>query len=137
MIKHMDFSQLQAQAVIARGDAGLRAYLSGDSAESGVIRAYEERNADLLEQRWRGQGGEIDLILQEGDTLVFVEVKKARSFDQAIARLRPAQMIRIHAAASEYLAFTPEGQLSNVRFDLAAVDGTGQVRIIENAFGHF
>jgi len=137
MTKHMDFSQLQAQAVVARGEAGLRAYLSGKSAEAGVVKAYEERNTDVLEQRWRGEGGEIDLILREGDTIVFVEVKKARSFDQAIARLRPAQMMRIHAAASEYLAFTPEGQLSNVRFDLAAVDGTGQVRIIENAFGHF
>ncbi|VAW05312.1 hypothetical protein MNBD_ALPHA07-27 [hydrothermal vent metagenome] len=140
MTKHMDFSQLQAQAVISRGDAGLRAYLSGASAEAGVVKAYAERNADLLEQRWRGEGGEggeIDLILREGDTIVFVEVKKARSFDQAIARLRPTQMMRIHAAASAYLAFTPEGQLSNVRFDLAAVDGTGQIRIIENAFGHF
>ncbi len=140
MTKHMNFSQLQAQVVISRGDAGLRAYLSGKSAEAGVVKAYAERNADLLEQRWRSEGsegGEIDLILREGDTIVFVEVKKARSFDQAIARLRPTQMMRIHAAASEYLAFTPEGQLSNVRFDLAAVDGTGQVQIIENAFGHF
>jgi putative endonuclease len=137
MTKHMDFSQLRAQAVVARGDAGLRAYLSGESAEAGVVRAYQERNAVVLEQRWRGEGGEIDLIVREGDTFVFIEVKKARSFDQAISRLRPAQMLRIHAAASEYLAFAPEGQLSNVRFDLAAVDGAGQIRIIENAFGHF
>ncbi len=137
MTKHMDFNQLQAQAIVSRGNAGLQAYLSGKSAESSVVRAYQERNADMLEQRWRGEGGEIDLILREGDTIVFVEVKKARSFDQAIARLRPTQMMRIHAAASEYLAFMPDGQLSNVRFDLAAVDGTGQIRIIENAFGHF
>jgi putative endonuclease len=133
----MDFNQLQAQAVLSRGNAGLRAYLSGESAETGVVRAYQERNADVLEQRWRGEGGEIDLIVREGDTIVFIEVKKARSFDQAISRLRPAQMMRIHAAASESLAFVPEGQLSNVRIDLAAVDGTGQIRIIENAFGHF
>jgi len=137
MTMHMDFSSPQAQVVAARSEAGLRAYSSGKSAEQGVVKAYEDRKADLLEQRWRGEGGEIDLILREGDTIVFVEVKQARSFDQAISRLRPAQMMRIHAAASEYLAFVPDGQLSNVRFDLAVVDGMGQIRIIENAFGHF
>jgi putative endonuclease len=137
MTTHVDFHDAQAQVVAARSDAGLKAYLSGDAAERGVARAYQDRNADILEQRWRGEGGEIDLIAREGDTIVFVEVKKARSFDLAISRLRPAQMMRIHAAASEYLAFVPDGQLSHVRFDLAAVDGTGRIRIIENAFGHF
>ncbi len=137
MTMHVDFHDKQAQVQAARSSAGLRAYLAGDAAEQGVVRAYEDRNADMLEQRWRGEGGEIDLIVREGDTIVFVEVKKARSFDLAISRLRPAQMMRIHAAASEYLAFVPDGQLSNVRFDLAAVDGTGRIRIIENAFGHF
>ncbi len=137
MTMHMDFSGTQAQVGAAQSVAGLRAYLSGEAAEQAVVRAYEDRNADVLERRWRGEGGEIDLIVREGDTVVFVEVKKARSFDQAISRLRPKQMMRIHAAASEYLAFVPEGQLSPVRFDLAAVDGGGQIRIIENAFGHF
>ena len=29
----------------------------------------------LLERRWRGAGGEADLIMKDGDTVVFVEVK--------------------------------------------------------------
>ncbi|MDA3857338.1 MAG: YraN family protein [Roseovarius sp.] len=120
-----------------RQDKGQRAYLSGQAAEQSVIRAYAARGLSVLQSRWRGQGGEIDLILRDAEEYVFCEVKKAATLDLAIARLRPAQARRIVEAASEYLGQTPEGQLASVRFDLAAVDGSGAVEIIENAFGHF
>ena len=107
------------------------------AAERAVAGLYDRRGVDLLETRWRGKAGEIDLILREGNEIVFCEVKAARTVDDAIARLRPAQMTRIHRAASEYLAHVPEGQLAQVRFDLTVVDGTGRPEIIQNAFGHF
>lgn len=121
----------------ARRDRGRRAWQAGVAAERAVATCYDRRGADLLETRWRGKSGEIDLILRDGAEIVFCEVKAARTADEAIARLRPAQMRRIHRAASEYLAHVPEGQLALVRFDLAVVDGSGQPQIIENAFGHF
>lgn len=120
-----------------RQDRGQRAYLSGLSAETSVARHLERSGLVVVAERWRGRGGEIDLILRDGDTFIFVEVKKARSFDAALNSLREAQMHRIHAAASEYLAHTPNGQLTDVRFDLALANETGQVQIIENAFSHF
>jgi putative endonuclease len=116
---------------------GKRAYLSGRAAEESVERAYAERGSVLSERRWRGRGGEIDLIFVENDVIIFVEVKKARSFEAAVHSLTEAQMHRIHNAASEYLGCTPMGQLSTVRFDLALVNGMGETRVIENAFGHF
>ena len=121
----------------ARRDRGRAAWFAGAAAEKTVAMLYDRRGADLLETRWRGRGGEIDLILRDGSELVFCEVKAARTPDDAIMRLRPAQMRRIHAAASEYLGLVPEGQLAQVRFDLAVVDGAGRADIIENAFGHF
>ncbi|MHA7850725.1 YraN family protein [Roseovarius sp.] len=124
-------------ATTARRDRGLRSWLAGAAAEKIVALAYDKRGIDLLETRWRGRGGEIDLILRDGPEIVFCEVKAARSTQEAILRLRPAQMRRIHAAASEYLGRVPEGQLAQVRFDLAVVDGTGRADILENAFGHF
>lgn len=116
---------------------GRRSYLSGLSAEQAVARAYRARGAKLLETRWRGRGGEIDLIFDEGGVIVFCEVKQARSFDEAMTRLRPAQMRRIHATGSEYLEFAPQGQLSQVRFDLAVVDAQGRVDVREGLFSHF
>ncbi len=46
-------------------------------------------------------------------------------------------MRRICASAEEYLGTQPRGQLTDVRFDVALVDGQGVVRVIENAFGQF
>jgi len=120
-----------------RQDRGRRAYLSGRDAEAGVIRVYAAQGVLLLKTRWRGQSGEIDLILRAADTFVFCEVKKAATFDLAMQRLSTRQMQRVCSAASEYLGFTLEGQLAPVRFDLAIVDGAGAVRILQNAFGHF
>jgi len=116
---------------------GQNAYLSGIAAEKIVAQAYRDLGACLLETRWRGQGGEIDMILRHGQEFVFCEVKKARSFDEAIARLSPDQMRRIHHVASEYLGQVPSGQLSDVRFDLAVVDESGQGQIMQSAFSHF
>lgn len=116
---------------------GQRAYLSGCAAEKTAATGYDRRGADLLETRWRGKGGEIDLIFHQNGIYIFCEVKKAASVDEAAGRLQRRQMQRIHAAASEYLSHTPDGQLSEVRFDLAVVDDTGRLEIIENAFGHF
>ena len=107
---------------VARQSRGKAAYLSGLAAEESVLRAFEARGADLIERRWRGASGEIDLIFLENGVHVFCEVKAARTFEKAMERLRPAQMRRIHAAASEYLAHAPMGQLSEMRFDLAVVN---------------
>ncbi|QFT82618.1 hypothetical protein FIU89_18470 [Roseovarius sp. THAF27] len=120
-----------------RRERGQRAYHKGASAEKSVALEYDRRGVDLLETRWRGQGGEIDLIFLDRGVYVFCEVKASDTVDSAMALLRPAQMQRIHVAASEYLGQTPEGQLSEVRFDLAVVDGQGAVTVMENAFGHF
>ncbi|GAB4291265.1 MAG: YraN family protein [Roseovarius sp.] len=111
--------------------------MTGLAAERAVARAYERRGADLVATRWRGQGGEIDLVLHHEGVWVFCEVKVGASFAAAAERLRPAQARRIHQAASEYVARTPAGQLAPMRFDLALVDGVGRVEIREAAFSHF
>lgn len=121
----------------SRRAGGKRAYLSGQSAEDAVRLHYLRRGLEILHGRWRGKGGEIDLILRDGSEFIFCEVKRAEHAEAAFERLRPGQVQRIHAAASEYLAQTPNGQLSDVRFDLAAVDATGKVTVFENALGHF
>ncbi|MGI3211594.1 YraN family protein [Roseovarius tibetensis] len=138
-----DFEAPQVGHVITPAPAaqrhhrGRRAHLSGHAAEDIALRGYASRGAHVLARRWRGTGGEVDLVLRESDNFVFCEVKRAANFDLALTRIRPEQVQRIFGAASEYLGQTPQGQLSPVRFDLALVDGTGDLRIIENAFRDF
>jgi putative endonuclease len=117
----------------ARAQRGAANYHAGLAAEDAVAADYQRRGRHLARRRWRGPSGEIDLILREGDRVVFVEVKKARSFDQAAWRLSRAQADRIILAAQEFLAGEPRGQLTDIRFDLALVDGIGRVEIRENA----
>ena len=112
---------------------GRVSYLAGLSAEDSIARRYQASGATLCAQRWRGTGGEIDLIAEEGDTVVFIEVKKARDFARAAYRLSAAQIGRLYATAEEYLGTLPNGGLRNARFDVALLNAQGECEIIENA----
>jgi len=111
-------------------------YHAGLSAELQIAQDYERRGFVVTHNRWRGDAGEIDLITRDASGLVFVEVKKSRSIARAAERLNRRQMARIYASAEQFLAGEPDGQLTNVRFDVALVDDAGRFEIIENAFGH-
>lgn len=117
-----------------RQKRGAMSYQAGLAAEKSVAAHYVHGGLAILAERWRGSQGEIDLVAQDGDAIVFIEVKKSRSHAQAAARLTRRQMDRIYGAGSEFLATQPRGQLTDVRFDVALVDGQGQVDVIENAF---
>lgn len=113
--------------------AGALAHQSGKAAEGSVARYYSDRGLQMVARRWRGTAGEIDLILRDGADLIFVEVKKSRSFAQAALRVGPRQVARLLAAASEYLAGEPAGLDTPMRFDVALVNAVGEVDVIENA----
>ncbi len=117
----------------AKVHAGRMAYHAGLSAEASVIREYETQGYTFEAQRWRGQGGEIDLILRKCGVVVFVEVKKSRSFEAAALRISLKQQQRIFAAAEEFVTTEPKGLLTDMRFDVAMVNATGAVQILENA----
>ena len=106
---------------------------AGQAAEANVAREYERQGMRVAHQRWRGRSGEIDLILRRNDEVIFVEVKKSRSFHRAALRLQPRQMARLLAAGEEFLGGEPRGLLTDARFDVALVNDSGAVEIIENA----
>lgn len=124
-----------------RQATGKTSYLAGASAEAQVAADYERRGWCLAEKRWRGQGGEIDLIFRQpdgqSDEVVFVEVKKARSFSKAASRISMRQQQRICASAEEYLGSQPNGLLTPMRVDAAFVNERGEVQVLENAIGQF
>ncbi|MGL4280383.1 MAG: YraN family protein [Albidovulum sp.] len=111
------------------------ANLSGAAAEDSVAADFARRGLHVVARRWRGASGEIDMICSEGPVTVFVEVKSAASFEAAAASLLPRQIARIRAAASEYVASLPAGQDSEMRFDVALVNGSGRIEVLENALG--
>ena len=81
------------------------------------------RGLELVEENFRCRGGEIDLIMRERGTLVFVEVRQRANADHggALASITPAKIRRLVHAANTYLlrwdAPPP------CRFDVIAIDG--------------
>lgn len=120
----------------AREHRGAMSFHAGIAAEGRIAQDYERRGFPVVRQRWRGKSGEIDLVVRDGDGLIFIEVKQSKNFEQAAQRVSAAQMRRIYNCAEEFLATQPRGSLTNVRFDVALVNGYGETQIIENAFGH-
>lgn len=114
--------------------SGTVSYHAGLAAEDSVARAYQRRGLPIAARRWRGRAGEIDLVARNGDGLVFIEVKQSRSFARAAAHVSRRQMDRVMGAALEYLAGEPLGQMTDIRFDVALVNGQGEIDILENAF---
>jgi putative endonuclease len=112
--------------------SGARSYHAGLAAEDIVLRAYEATGHRLRARRWRGMSGEIDLILDGDEGLVFVEVKAAASHEAALHSLSVRQLARIARAAEEYLGTLAGPGLVAMRIDLAAVDGQGRVEIVPN-----
>ena len=115
--------------------SGLVSYHRGLSAEAAVASHYERRGRMIAHRRWRGSGGEIDLVARDGAQVIFIEVKQADSHAIAAERVTERQMARIYATASEFMGAEPMGQDTDVRFDVALVDGLGRIDIIENAIG--
>ena len=82
---------------------------SGDAAEAIALQHLLQAGLVLLERNYRTPGrggGEIDLILRDGDgTLVFVEVRRrgTAAFGGAGASIQPAKQRRIVFAARHYL----------------------------------
>ncbi len=110
---------------------------SGTRAEQLAAQFLQQHGLKLLQQNYRCRFGEIDLILQDGDTLVFAEVRlRSRGdFGGAGASINTVKQGKLVRAAQHYLA-----RLSHVpvcRFDavlLHAQDG-GSIEWVKDAFG--
>jgi len=108
----------------------------GDLAEQQARRYLEGRGLRWLASNFRTPGrggGEIDLVMREAETLVFVEVRqRSRSdFGGAGASVSAAKQRRIVLAARHYLMRLP--QVPPCRFDVLLIDG-GAITWLRAAF---
>ena len=110
----------------------------GAKAEE-IARIYlEQQGLRLVEQNYRCRQGEIDLIMQDGETLTFVEVRyrKSTGFGSAAESVTPAKQRRIITTATHYLQSKNERKMPPCRFDMLAIEGKEQQNInwIRDAF---
>ncbi|MFQ5567604.1 MAG: YraN family protein [Paracoccaceae bacterium] len=115
-----------------RGRGG---YLSGLAAEEQAARAYLKRGAEILARRHRNEAGEIDLILLDGEILVFVEVKQRKNRAELAESITERQWQRLGLAATHYMMSHSDetGAIRGCRFDAVLIGAGGDLQIIENA----
>lgn len=79
------------------------------------------RGWTVLARRWRGAGGELDLVLARGRLVAICEVKTRGDAEALVEPLTAAQRARIARAAEAYLAARPALAGRRVRIDLITV----------------
>jgi putative endonuclease len=107
----------------------------GAQAEDLALAYLLQQGLELKARNYVCRLGEIDLVLLEGKTLVFVEVRmrRSRAFGGAAESLTARKRDRLLAAARHYLAHqrvTPA-----CRFDAVLIEAGGPPVWIKNAFG--
>jgi putative endonuclease len=106
----------------------------GARAEQVAAEFLLRHGLKLLQTNYRCRFGEIDLILKDGETLVFAEVRKrGRSdFGGAAASIDAHKQHRLILTAQHFLASLP--RLPPCRFDAVLLDAADNIEWIKNAF---
>lgn len=96
----------------------------GRRGEDLALQYLEARGLRLLERNYRCKGGEIDLVMLDGATLVLVEVRSRSSADYggAAASVGVRKQRRLTLAARHLVLTRPEVRKLAARFDVVAVD---------------
>ena len=116
---------------------GKVSYHAGQAAEFQVARHYERDGWHVLQHRIKNAAGEIDLVLRRNDTVLFVEVKRARTHDIAASRISLQQIARINQSAEIFVDEHLSGQNFEMRLDASLVDQKGEIQIIPDALADF
>ncbi len=95
----------------------------GREYEDAACRFLEQQGLRLREKNWRLRFGEIDLVMEDGATLVFVEVKYRSSDVMGLPAesVNTSKQERIRRLAAVYLA--KQGTTTDCRFDVVGILG--------------
>jgi putative endonuclease len=105
------------------GGARTARQLAGDAGEDAALAHLQKHGLTLIERNFSCRGGELDLVMRDGPTIVFVEVRRRASsaYGGAAATIGRAKQARLTVAANTWLRryrMPPA-----CRFDVVAIDG--------------
>lgn len=112
---------------------------TGERAERLACRYLEQAGLVLLERNYRCPRGELDLVMDDAQTLVFVEVRFRRQprFGSGAESVDPRKRARLIATAQHYLQRHPRRAAQPARFDVVAIalqNGQPAIDWIQDAF---
>ncbi|MEQ8857355.1 MAG: YraN family protein [Pseudomonadales bacterium] len=112
---------------------------TGAWAEAEAAAYLQRQGLRLLARNFRCRVGELDLVMSDGATLVFIEVRSRSSdrFGTALESVTPAKQRRLLAAARAFLSRHRHGD-ATCRFDVISVTKrhySPDFHWVKNAFG--
>lgn len=121
-----------------RGSRKLSTKRVGDLGEEIARKHLIQLGYEILESNYRNQHGEIDLIVQQENTLVFVEVKMRRGtgYGDPLESVTPRKQAQVRTIAEHYL-YEREPHYKEMRFDVIGIlktSATPEITHIEDAF---
>jgi putative endonuclease len=104
----------------------------GRSGEDLALAYLQQQGLELVERNFLCKTGELDLVMREGERLVFIEVRERNNpaFGGAAASISPAKQRRILRAAKFYLLRF--ANMPPCRIDVVAIDGN-RINWLRNA----
>ncbi len=115
------------------------AFHTGKNGEQVAVRLLQQQGYRIRYQNWRYKNLEVDIIAEEGDILVFVEVKTRtlKTYGMPYEFVDAVKQARLTRAANHYIATNRYG--GEIRFDIVSIlystkDNTYDTRLIRDAF---
>ncbi len=117
----------------------MRVHSSGQRAEIKAEKHLRRHGLITLSKNYHCRYGELDLVMQDGEELVFVEVRhrSKQGFGSGAESITQIKQQRLVAAARHYLTQHSRGLNQYCRFDVVSIDGgltSRHVNWIKNAF---
>lgn len=93
----------------------------GQDAELACCKYLQKQGLKLLAKNYHGRRGELDLVMQDSNTVVFVEVRyrKNNNYGGALESITGSKQEKLRITAEQYLQ--QETALKNGRFDVVAM----------------
>lgn len=113
---------------------------AGQAAENQALEFLQGQGLQLLTRNWRCKGGELDLVMLDTDTVVFVEVRYRlhAGFGGALGSIDERKQKRLAHAASLFLLKESCWANHPCRFDVVALQGSHHagrpLQWLKNAF---
>jgi putative endonuclease len=112
--------------------------MNGKQAEQWALTYLQQQGLSLVTKNFHSRHGEIDLIMTDGNTLIFVEVRyrKSAKYGSALESVNHTKQSRIIHTAQTYLQQHPENHLE-CRFDVIAISPNNtinEITWVKNAF---
>lgn len=110
--------------------------MKGGAEEDVALRFLQGQGLSLVVRNFRCRGGELDLVMRDGPTLVVAEVRKRSraDFGSGLESVDARKRARVVLATQMFLARHPRLASAPLRFDVLALDRADRVDWVQDAF---